>query len=133
MATRSRRAVSKSISPFMLRAVMSATLFFTPAKAASSSSVSAVTMVLSMSATSSRLRRRCTGCAIASIAASSSAARTCAMSGGCGHGRSAASPSDRIAAAPPFTTSRSRAMMAALSVARLRSAIKVRTYDIGAA
>ena len=55
--TRSRSAALKSSSPFMARRVIAAICSLRPAKSASSSSVSPVTMVLSMSAISRRLRR----------------------------------------------------------------------------
>ncbi len=57
MATRSRRPVSKSISPRMPRSVMAAISALRPMKSASSSMHSQPTMVESMSEISSRLRR----------------------------------------------------------------------------
>ncbi len=57
MATRSRRPVSKSISPRMPRSVMAAIWGLMPMKSANSSMHSTETMVESMSEISSRLRR----------------------------------------------------------------------------
>ena len=73
MPTRSISAARKSSSPFIERRVISAICSFSPAKAAISSSVSDVTMVLSMSASSSRLRRPAAGVAMTSTGAPSSA------------------------------------------------------------
>ncbi len=60
-ATRSASAARKSISPFMARRVMAATCSLTPAKSASSSSISFSMMVDSRSLTRSFLRRPAAG------------------------------------------------------------------------
>ena len=81
IATRSRNAVAKSISPFIERAVISAICCLMPACPAISSSVSEVTMVLSMSATSTALRRPRKRVTSTSMARSPSTIFNCAMSG----------------------------------------------------
>ncbi len=112
----------------MLRRVMAAISSFSPAKAASSSSVSPVTMVLSMSAISSPLRRPRALVVMASTAAPSSAAAIVAGSGGALTKMSAASPGESRSVGPPPTASRTRAIRAGESVVAARSAIRVRTW-----
>jgi hypothetical protein len=73
--TRSFKAPTKSISPFIARAVIAAIAGLRPRSSASSSSISWWMIVDSMSATSSRLRRFSTGWVTQSIAASPSVRR----------------------------------------------------------
>ncbi len=127
LPTRARSACEKSISPFMLARVIAAISSFSPAYAASSSSVSDVTIVLSMSDTSSIFRRPVAGCPIASTGAPSSATSTRAMSGAVGQGRSTASPSDNVSGAPAPIANATLATSASSSRATAGSAIKVRT------
>lgn len=103
IATRSRSAAAKSSSPFIARAVIAAILSFSPAWSASSSSVSPTTMVLSMSATSRRLRRPSAACATRSKGASPRAARAAASAASgaaSANGMSAASPGLSQSGAP---------------------------------
>ena len=102
-ATRWRSASAKSTSPFIERRVIAATCSPKPACTASSSKVSPVTMVLSMSATSSPLRRPRERTGSASTAAPANAVRTAAMSGAFGQGTSTASPAASTVGVPPPT------------------------------
>ncbi len=127
MATRSRSAWEKSISPFMLRRVIAATASPAPATAASSSSVSPMTIVLSMSASSSARRRWAAGPAIVSTGASPRSQAIACASGGTGRGRSTASPGDSQTGAPVDNPRRNFSTRSRVSGATEGSATRVRT------
>jgi hypothetical protein len=111
----------------MARRVMAAICAPMPAKSASSSSVSPVTMVLSMSASSSAFCRARVLTVIASIGLASSAASSCSGPGGVESGMSTASPGDRITGGAPRRGLRMGLMMAGVRVIASRRATMVVT------